>query len=194
MAEQAFYVGLHHLHHLLVRVVALIAGQQGYLHTSQSLLLLLRHFLLHVRVSLLQLLGTEYAVVRAVQLCQIVILHVSQSLEECVVEDYDVTLRTPVGVQRFQFQHVILARKFRLYVVQHSPVARSPSVDALLHVAYDKVAFSLAVTHTFFQQHLEVLPLYDARVLKLVYHDGLQTCAYLFEDEGRVRVLYERVE
>ena len=96
--------------------------------------------------------------------------------------------------QRAYVEHVAHLRKLALDVVQHTPVARTPAVDALLHVAHNQVAVLFAVAHALLEQHLEVLPLHGARVLELVDHHVLQMRTYLLEDERRVGVLDERME
>ena len=72
--------------------------------------------------------------------------------------------------------------KLVFYVVEKSPVARTPAVDALFHVAYNQIACIFAA-HRFFQQHLEVFPLYGAGILKLVYHHVVQLGTDFLEDE-----------
>ena len=80
-----------------------------------------------------------------------------------------------------------------LYIVEQSPVARTPSVDTLLHVAHDQVRTAF-MTHGLVQQYLEVLPLNGARILKLVYHHVFQLGAYLLEDKGRIALANQGVE
>ena len=46
------------------------------------------------------------------------------------------------------------------------------------------------MAQTFAEQHLEVVPLHYARVLEFVYHDVVEMCSYLLEDEWRVGVVY----
>ena len=84
-------------------------------------------------------------------------------------------------------------RKLGCDVGQQSPVATSPSVDALLHVAHNQV-LRVAVAHRLLQQHLEVLPLHGRGVLELVNHDVFKLGAYLLEDERRVAAVYQVVE
>ena len=111
--------------------------------------------------------------------------------EELIVEVDDVALRTVVRLQRKGLY--LSAVELLLDVVEQSPVARAPAVDALLHVAHDEVGSSL-MTHGFVEQHAEILPLHGGGVLELVDHHMLQLGADLLEDEGRVAAVDERVQ
>ena len=56
-----------------------------------------------------------------------------------VVELHHIALRAVVGVERGDVHGLVGIGKFAGDIVQQSPVARAPSVDALLNVAHDKV-------------------------------------------------------
>ena len=114
-------------------------------------------------------------------------------MEKLVVEGHDVFLRPVVGAERSDVQLHLWSRKLVFYAVEQPPVAGAPPVDALLDVAHYQVA-AILMAHALLQQHLEVFPLYGAGVLKLVYHDVAELCAYLLEDKGRVAVLYQGVQ
>ena len=112
------------------------------------------------------------------------------SLEESVVELHDVSLRTIVGIERRRLY--VVARKLLAYVVEQSPIARTPTIDALLNVAHYEA--SRILRHTILQQHFEIVPLRKARVLELVNHDVAYLRAYLLVDEGSIACANHRVE
>ena len=66
--------------------------------------------------------------------------------------------------------------------VEQAPVARTPTVDALLDVANYQI-LGFLVTHALLQQDFEVLPLDSAGVLELVNHDVFQLGANLLKDK-----------
>ena len=103
-------------------------------------------------------------------------------LEKGVVEIYDVTFGAVVGFQGMDFHHLVGIGEFLVDGIQQSPVARAPTIDALLDIAHDEI-LRLLMTHTFLQQHLEVLPLYGTGVLEFINHDVFQLGAYLLEDK-----------
>ena len=59
--------------------------------------------------------------------------------EEVVVEFHHIALRAVVGVESGDVDGFVGIGKFARDIVEQSPVARSPSVYALLHVAHDEV-------------------------------------------------------
>ena len=145
--------------------------------------------LLNVAVCLFQL---TCHVSAGLPLCFGLFFH--RHIEEGVVERHDVLGRAAVVLHRLDMQFPFLENA--LDVVQQSPVARAPSVDALLHVAHDEVLrhigfVGVGTAHAVAQQHEEVSPLHGACVLKLVYHDVVHLCAYLLVYERRVAVLYK---
>ena len=114
------------------------------------------------------------------RLLQFVILQLGSFREESIVELGNHPFRTPVHLQLLQLYHIL--RELLLNVVQQSPVAASPAVDALLDISHDEVLAAF-VAHGFQQKYAEVLPLDGGRVLELVYHDVLQLGTYLLEDK-----------
>ena len=102
------------------------------------------------------------------------------SFEECIIEIDDVFCRTIVCIQGLDIKSLV--SKLLLYIVKQSPVTRAPAVNALLYITHNEVACIL-MTHGFIEQYFEVLPLYGAGVLKLVYHDMLQLRTYLLKDK-----------
>ena len=110
--------------------------------------------------------------------------------EEGVVEVDDAAGRAPIHAEGLHIHHLMGVAELRFDAGQQPPVATAPAVDALLHVAHDEVLGAF-VAHRLLQQHLEVLPLHGAGVLKLVDHDMLQLRANLLEDEGRVAAVDE---
>ena len=120
------------------------------------------------------------------------ILH--SHIEENVVERHDVPGRSAVFFHWHNIEFSFLENAFD--VVQQSPVAGAPPVDALLHVAHDEVLCHIlhggvGSAHAVAQQNEEIAPLHGACVLELVYHDVVHLRAYLLVDEWRVAVLDE---
>ena len=73
--------------------------------------------------------------------------------------------------------------------VQEIPVAATPAVDALLHVADDKVL--IALRKGVAEQGHEVTPLHARSVLEFVDHVRMDACARLLVDEGRIVLVDE---
>ena len=188
-----FYQMVYCLDRLVQRDVGVVVLRKQLDVYVSGVLALVGHLLAHVGIRTLQLFGKLH-VVLAAALLKVVELYLGGTLEESVVEVDDTARRTVVVRQRAYVEHVAHLRKLALDVVQHTPVARTPAVDALLHVAHNQVAVLFAVAHALLEQHLEVLPLHGARVLELVDHHVLQVRTNLLEDERRVGVLDERVE
>ena len=109
--------------------------------------------------------------------------------EKSIVKLNDVSIRAVVGIQSF-YAYCCAFIKFFINIVEQSPIAGSPSVDALFYVTYDKVA-GIFSTHGFFEQHFKVLPLYCTGILKLVNHYMVELSANLFKDEWRIAILYQ---
>ena len=101
--------------------------------------------------------------------------------EEDVVELDDVALRTVVGIEGAGLY--LLAVELLFDIVEQSPVARTPTVDALLYVAHNEVR-GVLVAHGLGEEHTEILPLYGAGILKLIDHDMFELGADLLEDKG----------
>ena len=60
-------------------------------------------------------------------------------LEECVVELDDIPFGTEVPVEACDIERLLGRRELILDVVQQSPVAGAPPVDALLDVSHEHV-------------------------------------------------------
>ena len=63
----------------------------------------------------------------------------------------------------------------------------------MLDVADNEILCTF-IAHAVHEQDFEVLPLYGARILELVYHDMLQSGANLFKDKWRIAVLNHAIE
>ena len=160
-------------------------GQQSDVYKT-SLLTLVGYELLDIGIGLLELFGlqrTEFLLGE--------ILEIGDMTEEGIVEVDDATLGAVVGAEVARLD--LLVGELTLDIVQESPVARAPTVDALLHVAHDEVG-GVLVAHGFGEQHVEVAPLNSRSVLELIDHDMLYLGTYLLEDKGRVALADERVE
>ena len=171
--------GFNHPRQYLLLIVLL--GQQGNADISVPPALLW-HFLPHVGVGGAQLLGS-----RGVILTDALVLHLCGRREEGIVEVDDVALRAVVRVQRTHVQLLVGPGELAVDSVEQAPVARTPAVYALLHIAHDEV-LGVHMAHALLQQYLEVLPLHGGGVLELVYHHVLQLRAYLLKDKRRVAV------
>jgi hypothetical protein len=113
---------------------------------------------------------------------------------EKLVVKVDYILQRPiVNTKRLNLNQFVIIAEFIGYIIKKSPVTRAKSIDALLNIAHDKVLRTL-MTHTLKQQHLEILPLHGACVLKLVYHNMMQLSAYFLEYKWRVAVVYKRLQ
>ena len=124
-----------------------------------------------------------------VQLAEGFVLLVLRRNEEGVIEVDDVAVGTIVGLQ-WLFVDGMTWRKLLLDIVEQSPVARTPTIDALLHVSHDEVG-RILVAHRLQEENLEVLPLHCTRILELIDHHVLQLRTYFLEDEWGVAVLYQ---
>ena len=111
-------------------------------------------------------------------------------LEEYVVEVDNVGFRAVVGVESCLSD--VLVVELLADSVEQSPVAISPSVDALLYISHNQTCRMLC--QAVVEQHLEVLPLCHARVLELVYHDVLDLRPYLLVYERGVAIANHSVE
>ena len=146
------------------------------------------HQLFHVLISYLHLLRSRWAF-----LLQLALFYGTCRLEKGIVKVNDVAFRAIVGRHSLNFKGMWRACKLLFNLVQQSPVARTPSVYALFHVAHNQ-ALRLVVTHTLLQKHLKVGPLHRACILKLVNHDVFELCSYLLEDKRRVAIVYQGVQ
>ena len=114
------------------------------------------------------------------------------------IEHHD-QVRKYISLLRSMGNHKVTGYLWYVYpnkiidIVEQSPIAGSPSVDALFYVTYDKVA-GIFSTHGFFEQHFKVLPLYCTGILKLVNHYMVELSANLFKDEWRITILYQWIE
>ena len=124
---------------------------------------------------------------------QLALFYGTCRLEKGIVKVYDVAFRAIVGGHSLNFKGMWRACKLSFNLVQQSPVARTPSVYALFHVAHNQ-ALRLVVAHTLLQKHLKVGPLHRACILKLVNHDVFELCSYLLEDKRRVAIVYQGVQ
>ena len=127
-------------------------------------------------------------------------------VKKAVVEVDDVGLASAVGLQGFHadgkavegggctFRGVggVVAVLFSSQVVQYAPVAVSPAVDGLLHVAHDEAVGALR--KAFEQEQAEVVPLHTAGVLKLVNHHVAYVGTQLLEDKRGVALAHQFVE
>ena len=109
--------------------------------------------------------------------------------EKSIVKLNDVSIRAVVGIQSF-YAYFCAFIKFFIDIIEQSPIAGTPSVDALFYVTYDKVA-GIFFTHGFFEQYFKVLPLYSTGILELVNHYMVELSANLFKDEWRIAILYQ---
>ena len=173
--------------HLVEHVVVVVFSRQELDVDTSAILFALGVLLSDIRVGLLQLWG-----IAGIDFTFALILELGSRLEETVVEDDNVLLRPIVGVEGLHLELFFGMRKLALNVVEQSPVARAPAIDALLDVAHDEVA--AAAAHGLAKQHLEILPLHRTGVLELVDHHMVELCANLLEDERRVAAVDERVE
>ena len=172
--------------HLLEHALFIIGcGQQSDVYQS-SVLALVGYQLFYVGIGLLELFGLE-----GTEFLLGEILELGGMAEEGVVERDDATLRTVVGLEVARLN--LLLGELVLDAVEQSPIARAPTVDALLHVAHDEVG-GVLVAHGLGEQHVEVAPLDGGGVLELVDHDVLYLGTYLLEDKGGVALADERVE
>ena len=109
--------------------------------------------------------------------------------EKSIVKLNDVSIRAVVGIQSF-YAYFCAFIKFFINIVEKSPIAGTPSVDALFYVTYDKVA-GIFSTHGFFEQYFKDLPLYSTGILELVNHYMVELSANFFKDEWRIAILYQ---
>ena len=183
-SEDSYLFGSHSLFHQISDVVGEerevslleIVGLTYQCYVDITLILVVgQHLLLHITIGFMQLLSTH-----SVEFLHPCLLCLSHESEEGVVESYDIGGRAVVGRERLDANLPI--DKFPVDAVEQSPVARSPSVDALFYIAHDEVG-SILSAHALFEQHLEVVPLYATGILKLIDHDMVESCANLLEDE-----------
>ena len=164
-------------------VVLLVRFQEVHAHVSPGRLL--GRLLCHVAVGHLQFRAFR---LQFLQVLAVQVLH--RLLEHPVVEVYHVRFAPSVHLQRLQSDGEVV--QFPVQSVQDAPVAVSPAVDGLLHVAHDQAV--LALCQSFQQQQAEVVPLHAARVLELVNHHVADGRPYLFEDKRRVPLLHQPVQ
>ena len=105
-------------------------------------------------------------------------------LKEGVVELHNGGQRSPVGGERGGIVVVRPSLKIVDLGVQEVPVTSTPTVDALLYVADDKVLISLCKGVA--EQGFEVAPLHARGVLKFVDHIRMDACTRLLVDEGSI--------
>ena len=79
-------------------------------------------------------------------LFQLFIFQTGCFCEESVVEINDMTIRTAVDGQGLCMDHLL--GELLLDIVEQSPVAAAPAVDALFDITHDKV-FAARMTHGF---------------------------------------------
>ena len=130
-------------------VLVFLGGDEGQL--DGTLHFFPADFLLHILISMLQFLA-----IRALFLAMLVVQDGTCRGENFVVEAHDVGLAPPVSGQGLfadgEGADVVLQS------VQDGPVAASPTVDALLHVAHDEAIRPLR--EPFEEEELEVVPLH----------------------------------
>ena len=144
------------------------------------------NLLLHIGIGAFQLFGLVVAEFFLGE-----VFEFGSMAEEGIVEFDDTSLGTVVRTQVAGLD--LLFGELVLDAVEQSPVARAPTVDALLDVAYDEIG-GVLVAHGLGEQYVEVTPLDGRGVLKLVNHHVLYLGANLLEDERRIALTDERVE
>ena len=79
-----------------------------------------------------------------------------------------------------------------IQAVENSPITIPPTINGLFDVSYNQTVCSLR--QPFEQEQFEVAPLHSAGILKLVYHDIMDICPYLFEYKRGVTVFHQLVK
>ncbi|EJX06958.1 hypothetical protein EVA_04922 [gut metagenome] len=168
-------------HQRLLRVVMLLVAVQE-VHLHIAFFLLAGRLLGHVCIRLLQrhAVGANFSLVLIVEVF-------GGCGEKQVVEVDDVGFAPAVGGQRLHRYRKI--SDGLVQTVENSPVAVSPAVDRLLHIAHNQAVGSLRKALQ--QQQLEVVPLHAAGVLKLVNHHIADVGANLFEHKRRVAIFHQ---
>ncbi len=152
---------------------------------AHAALCLPHRLLLTLRVGMAQVVARLRLFRRLVLLQQRRLL-LRRAVEEPVVEVHHAPQRPVVLVHHLHPHGLVMCRWLRQrHVVQQLPVAASPAIDALFHVAHDDVVRD-GVGVAVVEQHLEVLPLHATGVLKLVDHDVTQRRTRLLVHKRRV--------
>ena len=106
--------------------------------------------------------------------------------EDVIVETDDFTATAPVLFQ-FGFLDVLRSEVAGNLFTQQMPVGSAPAVDGLLDVTHNEVGFPLG--DAVGKEWLEVAPLQQAGILRLVQHQVVVAVADLFIDERRVVIV-----
>ena len=160
-------------------LVIIIVGQEVYPHIS-FIRFAIGHHLHHITISI-------------AYLASIIGLMTHGCGKKLVVKVDYIPQRPIVNTKWLNLNQFLIIAEFIGYIIKKAPVTRTKPVDALLNITHNKVLRTL-MTHTLKQQHLKILPLHGACVLKLVYHDMMQLSANLLEYKWRVAIVYKRLQ
>ena len=116
---------------------------------------------------------------------EIVLQNICRDSENRIVEIHHVGVASPVGIEHFVADGIGAEILWNLCFEQ-SPIGVSPAVNALFHVAHNKV--EVPVRQAFGQQRAKILPLHRRCVLKLIDHIIVDARARFFVHERRLAV------
>src|SRR5574344_1918488 len=88
--------------------------------------------------------------------------------EERIIELNDTPGRTIIRIKGYDAR---FCGKLIFNLIKQPPITGTPSVDALLHIAYNEI--TVMMTNTLKKKLLKVSPLRNTCVLKLINHDML---------------------